>query len=198
MPNLTVRTSVSGFATGSGYTSIDADAGELAAPASVPAAVSGTLTTRTDNDTGTLTMSTGHGITTGQRVDFYWTGGTRYGVTVGTVSGNSVPFDLGAGDNLPIATTAITVGKPVQTAFDLTGDDLTALFAGGNGAARAYFVFADAESDLYAILLAANGPPFAWPASGTNVLAELLPLSVWISHDGASAKTTLQCAGLRE
>ncbi len=76
---------------------------------SIPAAKTGTLTTRTDNDTGTLTMSSGHGITTGAKIDIYWTGGRRYNVTVGTVSTNSVPFDLGSGDNLPTNNTAVTV-----------------------------------------------------------------------------------------
>ena len=33
----------------------------------------GALTTRTDNTTGTLTMSAGHGLLTGNRLDLYWT-----------------------------------------------------------------------------------------------------------------------------
>src|SRR5678815_5092823 len=74
------------------------------------AAKVGQLTTRTDNDTGTLTMVAGHGITTGARLDIFWeeagVKGARYGVTVGTVATNSVPFDLGAGDNLPTNLTA--------------------------------------------------------------------------------------------
>lgn len=72
------------------------------------AAKTGTLSTRTDNTSGTLTMSSGHGITTGAKIDLYWDGGVRYGVTVGTVSTNSVPISSGAGDNLPLVTTAIT------------------------------------------------------------------------------------------
>ncbi len=81
------------------------------------AAKAGTLTTRTDNNTGTLTMATGHGITTGQKIDLYWVGGVQRNITVGTVSVNSVPIDLGVGDNLPIATTAIVAC--VQTVLDL-------------------------------------------------------------------------------
>lgn len=86
-------------------------------------AVTGTLTTRTDNETGTLTMDEGHGITTGARLDLYWdddegtgaTAGYRRGITVGTVSGNSVPIgadNSGAGDNLPANGTAIKAMVP--------------------------------------------------------------------------------------
>lgn len=91
-------------------------------------AYAGTLSTRTDNNTGTLTMSSGHAITTGAIVDIYWSGGVQYAVTVGTVSVNSVPFDLGIGDNLPIATTAVTVC--VRTAINLAIDgDNTSIIA---------------------------------------------------------------------
>jgi hypothetical protein len=92
------------------------------------AAKAGTLSTRTDANTGTLTMEASHGITTGQIIDLYWSGGVQYGVTVGTVSVNSVPIDLGIGDDLPIATTAITA--VVQTSMNLTIDgDNTAIIA---------------------------------------------------------------------
>jgi len=74
----------------------------------LPVARSGQLTTRTDNTTGTLTMSAGHGITTAAVIDLYWTGGVRYGVVVGTVATNSVPISGGAGDNLPANLTNIT------------------------------------------------------------------------------------------
>lgn len=91
------------------------------------AAKSGTLTTRTDNDTGELTMSGGHGITTGARLDVYWEGGSRRGMTVGTVSSNQVPIDGGTGDNLPADETTITASVPVEEEYLLTGDNLKAL-----------------------------------------------------------------------
>jgi hypothetical protein len=69
----------------------------------------GSLTTRTDADTGEITMSTQiapHGITTGEIVDVVWSRGWRLGMTVGTVSGNSVPIDGGEGDDLPTVASA--------------------------------------------------------------------------------------------
>lgn len=76
-----------------------------------PRSIAGTLTTRTDNDTGTLTLSSGHGVMTGNTVDVFWNdhANSRLGMTVGTVSGTSVPIDGGTGDNLPAAATAVQV-----------------------------------------------------------------------------------------
>ena len=74
----------------------------------------GELTLRTDDNTGTITMNdAGHGITTGAKVDVYWAGGVQYNVTVGTVSGASVPIDLGSGDDLPSEDTAVVVSVQV-------------------------------------------------------------------------------------
>jgi hypothetical protein len=70
----------------------------------------GTLTTRSDDDTGTLTMDDGgHGIATGAVVTLLWDGGSRGGVAVGTVAGVSVPIDGGSGDVLPATSTAVRV-----------------------------------------------------------------------------------------
>jgi len=84
------------------------------------AAKTGTLSTRTDANTGVITGQSGHGILTGDKIDIYWAGGVQYNVTVGTVSGVSIPIDLGIGDNLPIATTPVTICKRsvIDVGFD--------------------------------------------------------------------------------
>lgn len=74
-----------------------------------PYSVAGTLTTRTDDDTGVLTMEDGHGIVTGNVVDVYWEDGSRTGMDVGTVSTNTVQIDGGEGDNLPADETPVNV-----------------------------------------------------------------------------------------
>ena len=61
----------------------------------VQPAKTGTLSTRTSTTVGTLTMAGGHGITTGVLIDLFWSGGSRARVTVGSVSGNSVPISGG-------------------------------------------------------------------------------------------------------
>jgi hypothetical protein len=96
----------------------------------VAAAKVGQLTTRTDNETGTLTMSSGHGITTGQIIDLYWDGGSRRGITVGTVATNSVPIgadDSGEGDNLPTNLTAITACVRQEEALAVVGNNVVAI-----------------------------------------------------------------------
>lgn len=68
-----------------------------------------TLTTRTSATAGTITAPSGHGITTGATIDLYWmavintynTAQVRRNVTVGTVSGTSIPFSGGEGNDLP-------------------------------------------------------------------------------------------------
>ena len=91
--------------------------------AALVAAQTGTLSTRTDDNTGVATLSTGHGILTNDVVDVYWDGGVRFGM-LATVSGNAVSLEGGAGDNLPAQDAAVTVVKqtPVEVNFD--GDTL--------------------------------------------------------------------------
>jgi len=68
-----------------------------------------TLTVRTNATSGTITAPSGHGITTGSTIDVYWmqvistynTARIRRNVTVGTVSGTSIPFSGGTGNDLP-------------------------------------------------------------------------------------------------
>lgn len=90
----------------------------------LPVGQAGTLSTRTSDTVGEATLGAAHGIETGDIVDIYWSGGVRYGVTVGTVAGTAVPFSLGAGDNLPTASTAIVMTKQVTFDCHIDGDDV--------------------------------------------------------------------------
>lgn len=132
----------------------------------VPPAVSGTLAVRTDADTGTLTMTAGHGITTGSKVDLRWTEAgvlkRRRGMTVGTVATNSVPIDGGTGDNLPVITTAIIVGKVIT--LDLADIDIDVvnaflLFAQRSGT---IVLLDDSDAEAYAFLPDVDGKTFDW------------------------------------
>lgn len=79
---------------------------EIPLPAMDPQNV-GSLTTRSTDSNGVVTLATGHSITTGMVVDVYWAGGVRYGMDA-TVAGDAVTVDGGDGDVLPAALTAIT------------------------------------------------------------------------------------------
>jgi hypothetical protein len=100
--------------------------GSLNLSTELPAAKAGELTTRTDDNTGVVTLSQGHGLSSGT-FDVYWgTTGCRYGMT-GTVNANALALDLGAGDVLPAEHTLVTVAKQVTIVAPLTGNLLVAM-----------------------------------------------------------------------
>jgi hypothetical protein len=130
MPSITISQNISGV--GGSITGQFTRTGDGGLPleVTVPKGYAGTLSTRTDNDTGTATLGNGHGITTGMAVDIYWSGGAHYGFTAGTVSGNSVPFDISGfsnGDNLPSQGTAIIMSPRVSIEGTIDPDTLVAL-----------------------------------------------------------------------
>jgi hypothetical protein len=167
---------------------------------SVPAAKTGTLGTRTNDTTGTLTMVSGHGITTGARLDIYWTTAgvyyARRGVVVGTVSGTSVPISGGSGDALPLATAALTAAVPQEEEFTLNGDDAVALVC--YTAARGTFVFAESDNtEVWSRVLLAGGVgnwltngPEANPVEGASVA------KVFLSHADSTGAKTMRLAAL--
>ncbi|MBX3451024.1 MAG: hypothetical protein KF777_15775 [Planctomycetaceae bacterium] len=86
----------------------------------------GTLTTRTDDNTGVATLAGGHGVSTSDVCDIYWSGGLRRGLTA-TVDGNAVTLDGGAGDVLPTQATAVVVCVQTEIVEAFDGDDLEVL-----------------------------------------------------------------------
>jgi len=132
----------------------------------LPVGKAGTLSTRTDADTGEVTLSGGHGITTGMLVDVHWVGGVRYGITAGTVAGNVVPIDAGAGDDLPAQATAVVMTPVVQINGDIGGDELSILVFEvaypPNSTATAHLDFQDADDDSIAEIDAVANEPQSW------------------------------------
>jgi len=160
----------------------------------VPKAWGASLTTRTSDTAGTLTMDdAGHTITTGDLIDLYWaTGQARQG-TVGTVSGTSVPFTGMTGDVLPAAASDITGTVPKKIDFDLTGDDCDLLCCGCN-AAKAIVVWAGADSvEDYARDLESGGAWFWYKDEGeVNPIAGDVVTFAFLSHaDEANAQNVL-------
>ncbi len=147
----------------------------------VPAAKVGALTTRTDDNTGELTMQASHGITTGAKLDLYWASGKRLGMTVGTVATNAVPIDGGSGDNLPADETAITAMVPVEFPIVADGDDVVTIDAWST--ADADVLITDA-SNVSILALETDGNGYSWlAASGeTNPVAGDSIAKVFFSH----------------
>ncbi len=84
----------------------------------------GTLSTRTSDYVGVLTMASGHGIVTGQYLDLYWNTGAdvSVGMRAGTVSGLTVPV-TGGTEPLPASSTAITIQTAGQKDVLITDED---------------------------------------------------------------------------
>jgi hypothetical protein len=185
--------SVSGFIAAGETEALTDNEGILCQPTLLPAQPS-VLTTRTSATVGTLTMTnTNHGIITGQRIDLYWAGGQCSNVLVGTVAGTSVPFTTAT--NLPIATTAINVGIPVQVACVVTVNNVSAivLVALQSG----YFVFDAGTTDDFSAYVPA-GQMYVWKIGdvAANPLATFAITSVWISQSNTAVGSSGQQASL--
>ena len=126
---------------------------------SVLNAAAGTLTTRTDNTNGTLTLGANHGISNADIITIFDdnTGTVSYLATVGTVAGNSVPFTGAAGAVLPVVNSTVTVGKVVDLDVDFDGDNVRILAA--QMTTLGHVVFEDAGNTAIAnATLTANQP----------------------------------------
>jgi len=98
-------------------------------PDAIPAAQAGSLTTRTSDVAGVVTLGAGHGMTTGMIVDVYWTGGVRYGVAI-TVASNDATLadgDHTGGAVLPAEDTAVILCEQVEIATNIDGDNAAVL-----------------------------------------------------------------------
>lgn len=155
-------------------------------PSKIPVAKAGSLTTRTDNDTGVATMGAGHGIITGDRIDVYWTvggvKGSRQGMAA-TVAGLAVTIDGGAGDVLPAALSAVILAIAQPFDLELTGNNVLGLAFYTEK--RGCFVFTQNDNTLvYAKVLPEDGQVDGWYSTNgvTNPLAGGAVGKVWMSH----------------
>lgn len=158
----------------------------------LPAAKSGSLSLRTDDNTGELTMAGGHGVTTGARIDVYWTvggvDGSRYGMTVGTVAGDVVPVDGGTGDNLPVVASDVTAMVPEVVTFPLVGNDADAIIVKASD--KSTIVFREAAADSLAVEILVAGGVYTWrTGAGTNPVAGDTIVSILMSHKSLTTST---------
>lgn len=157
------------------------------------ASKAGTLSTRTSNSVGEATLASGHGITTGLVVDVYWTGGVRYGVTVGTVDGTVVPLsDSGAGDNYPVEDSAIVVAPVSVINADVDADDFQMITV--HSAKRAHVAFIDSGDAVLAAVEVPANEMWSWVADAgiANPLTGNAIDEIHVSNGDSSAATTVK------
>ncbi len=173
--------------------------GIVAKDPSVPGAKTGTLTTRTDNDTGVFAMQSGHGFSNGNKVDVFWGTGYRRAMDA-TVSGDNVTLDGGTGDNLPAVGTAVTAMVPQSEAFVVGHADLRLLAVGTPGTGRqALAAFLDSGGSLVrAVPVYEATGAYLWepgdPAAAANPFGTTNGATVALSHGGTAATTVLAAA----
>lgn len=157
--------------------------------AEIPVALAGVLTVRTDANTGSLTMdSVSHGLIATNKIDLYWdnadgTSGQRRNVTVGVVAGAVVAIDLGAGDDLPIATTVIQAALVQVYTVSIIGDDIATLL-GTVDFAKGTIVLLDTGGTvecLYMEIIA--GGSYDWLGAGTNPIATKTIDTIHMTHN---------------
>lgn len=164
----------------------------------IPIAWAGSLSTRTDNDTGTVTMNdAGHLITTGSRVDVYWNGGQRRGMTVGTVAGTSVPIDLGSGTNLPNQGTAIIVATAQQFAFSFSGSNIAGLACASDARGTIVICSGTVTEELSKIF---SGPDaYGWTSSDSEanpIVGDTITF-IYMSHADTAIARGMRAAVLK-
>lgn len=123
----------------------------------IPAALPSVTWTKATTTTGTITLAAGHGFTNTDKLDVYWSGGRRYGMTA-TVTGNSIALSAGAGDDFPATSAvagALTICKRVAMNAAFDPDDLLVLLVSTDRRAAVEFVDASGVV-LYAIDVAAG------------------------------------------
>jgi len=152
---------------------------------SVPAGKAATNWTKTDNDTGVAVLPTGHGIATNEKVDVFWDGGRRYGMTATVVPNgatDNVTVDLGSGANLPASGTSVVVSKRQVVNGGFDPDDVAVLLI--SASRRSSVVFVDAGGVTLLALDILPGEFCLWfsnsgitrPMTGNPVTA------IWISN----------------
>lgn len=153
------------------------------------AAAPGDLTTRTDDNTGVVTLDAGHSIVTG-KVDVFWDGGRRYNVDA-TVVVNACSIDGGAGDVLPADETPVSVCQQVivNAAFD--PDDVSVLLV--TATKRASIVLVDSGgAALLALDLEAGECCLWWEDSGlTRPFTGNAVAAIWITNGDDDEANTI-------
>lgn len=158
-------------------------------------AETGSLTTRTNNSVGEVTLNTNAvNIVTSDVVDLYWADGQRRGITVGTVSGTTVPLThSGSGDNLPTANTTVYVSPTRVVNTSIVGNNVTGIVIDSAGAEDGMYSFLASGTEVLGGRLN-TGADYIWfSGSGiTNPLASNTITSIRVSQGGVTANNVVR------
>jgi hypothetical protein len=171
----------------------------------------GTLSTRTSDTAGTLTLQTSHGITDGDTIDIFWTDADgvlrcAYGATVGTVSGNDVPFTgATAGTVLPAQDYEVSAAIPTALDVDFDGDNDALLaaqlyYSGAASPVGGHVLFEDSGDAALFEFCFQGAEPFLWFTENgfTNPITGNPVDQVHVSNADTANAATFKLTGIYE
>lgn len=171
--------------------------GDASAPIVLPAATATLTYTEGAGETGTGTLTAGHGLTTGT-YDVYWAAGMRYGVTV-TISTNDYTLAdaaIAGGDSLPASATQLYICK--QVALNVTIDGDLAEMVGILADVRAHINFLTAVPGLIRAVELEEDEPDLWDSdmSANPYTGAIITNAVY--SQGTTTAGTLKIAVLQD
>lgn len=156
---------------------------------SVPVGNQGDLTTRTDHNTGVVTLDdSGHYIETWDIVDLYWSGGCRTSMMVTNVTGATITLDEGSGDILPAEGVAVILSLRTELDVEVLGTNVAAIFLYASKLGNFFFM---ESATLRWQKELGEGKAFAWEEGDgvANPITGHSISSVGVSHGDAAAAT---------
>jgi hypothetical protein len=178
-----------------GSASREGDLGIEAVTTILPVGWAGVLT-RSDADTGVITLGAGHSVING-KVDVHWEGGCRYNMDGTVTDTNTLTVDGGAGDDLP-ATAVTPVVSQNPSILDLTfdGDNLSLI---GVGASRQTQVCFMASTAVLKSVFLIDNAAWGWADAmgGSNPLTGSAVTSVKASNGSSTLTNTVKITGLQ-
>jgi hypothetical protein len=172
---MTTRTyTISGAIAGKSFSGVISRDGttEVNGQAVLAAGVAGTLTTRTDNTTGVITLGTDVGATLSNGTldyDVFWTlpaPGLHRSMT-GVLTGDTIAVSLGSGDNLPPVGAAVVIQKQTSLVVDFFAAAAVMAMVAQQSRASVQFLHADGTL-VHALDLGRFGrpnEPWAWAST---------------------------------
>ena len=172
----------------------------------LPAGLAGELTTRTDNDTGIVTVASGHGVTTSHLVDIYDENGVliRKDLTVTGTTGTTISIDGGSGSNLPALNADVVVARQVPANTPIDNDNcqffgiaLETPVSGTEPNGRVIFEESD-DTDVAELTLEANVPLASNIAGGQANPIEGEPIAKCRASNGNTTAAKLKIISMED
>lgn len=162
---------------------------------SLPAGTAGTLSTRTSNTAGVVTVAA-HTLADGDKVDIFWSGGQCYGANVDSHTSTTITFSGAAGTVLPIATTPVVITKQVAVTLAITYTLLQFLallfsFTSSSISSKGQITFKDSGGSVLANIVLTPGQQAVYDVAGgtANPFSGNVASAVASNGDSASSAT---------